>query len=161
MSVQFSYASSIISTETLETNVPAARASNAQVRHDLFNTVLTNQQAEECAYFVAALTAGSGAIDFTALPGTNGRSVDGTGLLAKVIKFRAPDTNAGPMAIKKGVSDGLDIGTQIEALPPGGEVTLKFPAGVEVKADEKILDLTGTGTDTLEVAVVLVEPPVE
>lgn len=159
MSVEFSYASSIIAVETLEANVPAARPSNAQVRHDLYNTVLTAQAAEECAFFEVQLTGGDGAIDFTALPSTNGREVDGTGLLVKALKFMAPETNAEPVAIEAGESDGLDLGVTVGALEPGGEITLLFPIGVEVKADEKILDLTGDTNEKLQVAVLLVEPP--
>lgn len=154
-----SYTSTVSATEVLEVGVPAA-SSNAdkEIRHNGFSTSINAfEGVTAVAYFEAQLTAGSGSIDFTALPQPNGASLDATGKVVKLIKVKAAATNAGTFAAQKGVSDGIDLGVDITALGPGKEVTV-LVNDVEVEADAKVLDLSGTGTDKAQVTIWLGEP---
>lgn len=155
MAVTVTYHSVINATETLETGVPAVPAGKAKVPHSLFSTTLTPLPgADEVSFHEITLTAGAASIDFTALPQVNGKSLDATGRAVLAVKFIAPDTNQGPIAITTAPSDGLDLGIEVTELLPGKEVAGLVNEAV-VAIDEKILDVSGTGTDKLKVAIVL------
>lgn len=155
MAVTVTYHSVINATETLETGVPAVPAGKAKVPHSLFSTTLNPLPgADEVSFHEVALVDGSGSIDFTALPQVNDKSLDATGRAVLAVKFIAPDTNQGPIAITTAPSNGLDLGIEVTELLPGKEVAGLVNEAV-VASDEKILDVSGTGTDKLKVAIVL------
>jgi len=161
MSVNLSYQSKVSVTETLEAN--AGALSDAVVKHTEYNTVQaltasTTPPVTKVASFEADLTAGSGSIDLTALTGTNGATVDGTGLKVQAIKFKAKSANANPLTIAVGAANGYELlGANFEvALQADQEITVYGnDATPDVGAAAKIFDLTGTGSQGLEVIVVL------
>lgn len=155
MAVTVTYHSVLNATETLETGVPAVPSGKAKVPHSLFSTKIAGVPgADEVSFHEVSLVDGSGSIDFTGLPQVNGKTLDATGRKVLIVKFLADADNQGPIAITTGVSNGLDLGIEINELLPGKEVGGLVNEAV-VASDEKILDLTGTGTDKLKVAIVL------
>ena len=147
--------------ETLGTNVPAA--SVKEVTHTLFNTTKTLNGASTPpvtlhAAFEKALSGGAATIDLTALVGTNNLAVDGTGLRVQVLRVRNPATNANPITIGKGASNGYaGLGASFSlALAAGAEaVILGNDAGSDIGSGNKTLDLAGTGSQALQVEIVL------
>ena len=94
MAVTATYDAKCSVTETLATNVPAAQGSNANVTHTGFNTSATltsssSPAASKVAAFQQSLSTGTATVDLTSLTGTNGASVDGTGLMVQIIKVNA------------------------------------------------------------------------
>ena len=113
MSVTLTLTSNITAVETLETNVPAAAATKRRVTHDQFNTTSELNAAStppvtKVAALQAALTAGAATVDLTSLTGTNGATVDGTGLRVQAMKLRNPSTNANAITVVEGASNGYD-----------------------------------------------------
>lgn len=146
-------------TEMLSGNRPFAADAKAAVIHDLLDQVdVTVTPVTKVAGFQKALAAGVATIDLTALVGTNGQAVDGTGLRVEALKVRNPLANANPITIKIGASNGYDgFGTTFAlTLAPGATALLKpLDAGSDIGATKKTLDLTGTLVQALDVLVVL------
>ncbi len=161
MSVSLNYTSKVLATETLETNVPAAN--DKQVSHNGYDTTATangssTPPVSKCAYFEKALSGGAASIDLTALVGTNGAAVDGTGLRVQFLKVRNKSASAANITISKGASNGYDgFGSSFSlTLKPGAEALLRsLDGGTDIGGTNKTLDLAGTGTDVAEVAVIL------
>ena len=161
MSVTLSYSSKISVSETLETNVPAA--TDKGVTHTGYDTTATlnatsTPAATKFAAFEKALSTGTATIDLTALVGTNGAAVDGSGLRVQAIKFRNKSTNANVMTLSKGASNGYDgLGASASiTLSPGGEVLLLLKgAGAVIGGTNKNLDLAGTLTQVAEIGIIL------
>jgi len=110
------------------------------------------------ALFQQALAAGVATIDLTALDGFNDKVVNGTGLRVQLLRVRNPATNANPISIAKGAANGYDgLGAAFGVtLAPGAEVTiLTNDAGSDIGSGNKTLDLTGTGSQALDVEIVM------
>ncbi len=163
MSVELTYAATVTVVETLEDNVPAATGANRKVRHDQFNgsaglTASTTPPVTKVAAFEKALSAGVATIDLTNLTGTNGATVDGTGLKVQVLKIKNKATNANPITIKTGLTDGYELGgANFEAqISPGQELTFYGnDATPDIGATTKNLDLSGTLSQAAEVILVM------
>lgn len=161
MSVRVNYNSSLTIRETLETNVPAA--SDAEILHNGYDTnaplnSTSTPTATKCAVFAKALSAGAATIDLTALTGTNGVTIDGTGLEVVAAKFQNPSTNANNIQICFGASNAYLLGTNAAwkiTLCPGDEYLGKFHNNPAIDATHKNIDLAGTGSQTLNVEIVL------
>lgn len=162
MSVAVSFASELKTVETLEIN--AGHQADGKVVTSKLTTALSNQGAASTppctirAGADVALDAGSGTLDLTALVGTNGVAVDGSGLRVQFAKFLNPSTNANPITIAIGASDGYDgFGDAFGVtLAPGAEILLRtMDAGSNIGATKKTLDLTGTGTQALSYEIVM------
>ena len=164
MSVSLAYQTNVTVTEILETNVPAASSNaNKEVKHTGFNqssalTATTTPPVTTVAAFEQALTAGAATIDLQALTGSNGAAVDGTGLKVQAMKFRNKSTNSNTMTLAIGAANGYDAwGTSFAIdVEPGGEVVLYGnDAGSDIGATKSDLDISGTGTETAEVIIVM------
>ena len=110
------------------------------------------------ALFQQALAAGVATIDLTALDGLNDKAVNGTGLRVQILRLRAPSSNANPITVAKGASNGYDgLGSAFSVtLQPGAEATLlTSDAGGDIAAGNKTLDLTGTGAQALDVEIIM------
>jgi NAD/NADP transhydrogenase alpha subunit len=150
MSVSVNYAANVTVQETLETNPDSSSASQRVVTHSLFNSShalngSSTPPATKVAAFKLALVAGAGAIDLTALVGTNGAVVDGTGLKVQAIKVKNVGANA--LTITKGATNGYALaGASMNiSLLQNQEVTLYGnDATPDVASGVRILDLAGT-----------------
>ena len=110
------------------------------------------------ALFQQALAAGVATIDLTALDGFNDKVINGTGLRVQLLRVKNPATNANPITVAKGASNGYDgFGSAFSVtLQPGAEVTfLTNDAGSDIGSANKTLDLTGTGTQALDVEIIM------
>ena len=164
-SVSLSYTGALTVTETLDPAlVPDAADANRKITHNAYNTNglslsgSTTPPVSLCASFLKALSSGTGTIDLTALVGTNGVAVDGTGLKVRAFKFINPATNANPITIAKGASNGYALaGSAFSVtLAPGQEIQAYLKDGAPaIGSGAKTLDLTGTGTQALQCQVVL------
>jgi hypothetical protein len=115
--------------------------------------------ASEHAEFQKAMVSGAGTIDLTAMPGkTVNETINGTGLKVQMAKFRALATNANPITIVKGASNGYALlGASMNVtLLPGQSQTLNLDgAAPTIGSGAKTLDISGTGTQVLEVELVM------
>jgi hypothetical protein len=110
------------------------------------------------AIFKQALTAGAATIDLTSLTDVAGASFSGNGLKVRAAKFRAPATNANPITITPGASNGIDLfgASSSVTLSPGQSVLFYFKDGAPaIASGDKTLDLAGTGTQELEVELLI------
>lgn len=161
MSVRVNYNSSLTVRETLETSVPAA--SDAEILLNGFDTnsplnSSSTPTATKVSAQTVALVAAAKTIDLTALTGTNGAAIDGTGLKVVACKFQNPSTNANNIIAKFGASNAYLFGNDAAwkvRLEPGDEVLFKFAANPAIDATHKNIDLSGTGTQALNVVLVL------
>lgn len=163
MSVSLTLAATLTAVETLGVNTASASDANRKVTHDQFNqsqalTGASNVPVSKCAYFEQALTAGAASIDLTALTGTNGGAVNGTGLKVQAILIKNKSTNSNVMTFAVGASNGYNLAGAgwSEALLPG-QWTLKFlnEAAPDVAAGAKTLDIAGTGAEVAQIGIVL------
>lgn len=162
MSIRVSYGSSLTILETRE-DAFVSPADNTTTISGLDTQATldgtTTPAVTKYAAFQQALTAGAATIDLADMPGDNpGDSVDGTGLKARFVKFRAPEDNAAAITLTAGASNGYDLlGADWSlALAPGEEAThrlLTTPPTVAGGAKE--IDLAGTGTDVLDCEIIL------
>lgn len=160
MSVTVTYASTVQTAETLETNVGAV-ATSSRLTHSGYDESATlnstsNPPATKCAYFLLTLTAGAATVNLAALTGTNGVTVDGTGLRVQILRVK--NLGANSLTIVPGASNGIDLpaaGASIP-VPAGAHVTYYLAdSGPDIAAGDRTLDVTGTGTQTSEWSIVL------
>lgn len=163
MSVAVTYRSDLTVIETLTGPRPFATDAKAKVTHDVLNKTdslgaATTPPATKVAAFQKALAAGVGTIDLTALVGTNGVAVDGSGLKVQAIKLSNPATNGNPISITEGAANGyaaFGAGWKL-TLAPGQEALLYgADATPDVAAGDKNIDLAGTGSQALDMVIVL------
>jgi len=110
----------------------------------------------EGGFFQQLMTAGAATVDLTNLTDVRGRAVNLNALKPRSIKIKALDANAGAVTIAKGASNGYTgFGSNFSlTLPAGGEVELYFgSAGTAVSGTVKTLDLSGTGTDGVQISL--------
>lgn len=134
---------------------------NGPINHNAFD-VLQNLTAtgttgspaiSKGGSFEFTLSGGSLSVDLTNLTGTNGVTVDATGLKLQAMLLRQPAGNA-VMTIKKGVTNGYKPGGSSDfsiSLTAGEAAAFLFDeTSDEVGASLKTLDLAGTGTQKLQ-----------
>lgn len=162
MSVAAIYSVAVQATETLETNVQAADANQKSIKYTGYNSSLNLNGAStppvtKCAYFEQPLTSGAATIDLTALPGTNGATVNTTGLKVQVFKIKNKAANANPITVTFGASNAYLLGGSAWKfiLQPGMEITVfGNDATPDVGSSTKTIDLAGTGAQIAEVAII-------
>jgi len=161
MSVSLSYAANVTIQEVLETNPDSAVASGRTVTHNQFNTALSltgssSPAVSKCACFVQALTAGAATVDLTSLTGTNGASVDGTGLKVQALKVKNNGDNA--LTIVPGAANAYELfgsSGSIE-MQAGGDVLLFGNENApDIGAAACEIDLSGTAAEESEWTVVM------
>lgn len=163
MSVAVAFASTVQTVETIDSNAPAISSADNTLTHNGYNTSLslnagTTPPVTKCAYFSKALSSGSATIDLTALTGTNGVSVDGSGLKVQIAKFKNPASNGNNITVTVGASNGyLLAGAAWKAiLAPGQEITFYGnDATPDIGGSAKTIDLSGAGTQALECSIIM------
>lgn len=173
MDVQVSY--SAISTLTITPEGTGVQApSKTTVHLNTVNLVMTangtpgGNLTGTAAYRFSAteLTPGNGTatLDLRAAPGPDGLIVDGNNTQVVLLRVIAAATNAAPILVTKGASNGYrlhaaETTATAMTLPPGGEITLYGRGGGDwIDATHKTLDFVGTNTgDKAQVLVVFGE----
>lgn len=167
MSVAATIRQHMIVVETVQSGTPAAPDSKSKITHDAWKIdkslnasstpPITMTSAQEIT-----IASGVGSIDLTALPGTGGATLDGTGLKVQGVLLTAPggeDGNAGPITIAPGASNPYSLGGATwagEDLEPGDSRHYLFNDTLaDVDGTHKSLDLTGTDGDVLRVQLLL------
>lgn len=163
--VSLTYSSILTAIETLDQSlVPDAVDANRKITHNGFNTASlslsgsTTPPVSMVASFQQALSGGAATIDLTNMPGTNGAAVNGTGLKVRAFKFLNPATNANPITIATGASNGYALaGSAFSVtLAPGQETSMYLKDGAPaIGSGAKTLDLTGTGSQVLHAILVI------
>ena len=163
MSVQLSYAANVTVQEVLETNPHSSVAAGRTVTHNQFNTSLSlNGESavpvSKVAAFKQALTAGAATVDLTSLTGTNGATVNGTGLKVQALKVK--NLGANPLTIIPKASTGYAlfgaIGTGSIEVKAGGEVLLYGnEEAPDIGGSSKDFELSGTGAEESEWTIVM------
>lgn len=160
MSVEVRFVSQTTIVETSEGEFVSA--SDNTITVDGMNTVenldsTTTPPVTKHSAFALALSGGAATIDLTSLPDDDGvaAAVDFTGLKVQVAKFANPVGNAA-MTITLGASNGHPLFTADGIVLQGGEEwTFKgYDAGTDVAAGDATWDVTGTGTEELNVLLV-------
>jgi len=109
--------------------------------------------------FSQALTSGAATVNLAALPGlTSDETVVGTGLRIQLMKISAPATNANPITIAKGASNGhTGLGSSwSQTVKPGQTALFQLDSGGTVIASgDRTFDLAGTAVQVLNFSIVL------
>jgi len=148
------------------TNTPSAPAASRRVTHSDFNfspttnplTASSDPPVSKVAGFLVTLADSAGEIDLTALTGTNGATVDATGLRLQALLIEAASDNSAVVNIAPGAANGYDLfGASGSVDIAAGAAIAAFlnDAGSNVGASECILDLAGTTGDVVNVLMVL------
>jgi hypothetical protein len=153
-----SYALKCSVTEELDS---APGSQNPSITHDKFSssgtlTPSTTVPATKVCANQFALVAGAKTLDLTALVGTNGVAVDGTGLKVQVIKFKNTGTN--PMTFAQGGSNAYQLGgaNWSQRLLAGQEwIHYGHDLNPDISSTVKNIAVSGTGTETFEVIIVM------
>lgn len=161
MAVSAVITAAITATETVADTF--ASASDNTVTYNGLNTsftidALSTVPATKQAAYEVTMADGAATIDLTALVGAAGAAVSGTGLKVQAVIFKNKATNANVISIADGASNGYQLfgnGWLIE-LPVGGFVLgyLKDLAP-DVGGSAKTIDVSGTGSQVLQVQFVL------
>lgn len=144
--------------ETLDVGVAGVR--EPVVRHNNLNprgaldAGTTPPATKHVQLAAQALVAGAKTVDLTALVGTAGATVDGTGLKVRVLRIR--NNGVSLMTFGPGAADPYQLwaGWSLP-VPPGGAFALYMADGAgAVGAAAKNVDVAGTGTETFDLSVV-------
>ncbi len=158
MSVKVSAVFELSTVETPTTGVPAAASpsiTHNQFKNTIALTATSTPAASDCSYTEPALVANVKTIDLTAIPGTYGRTVDGTGKKVRALEFVNPGSN--PVVITQGASDPyLLFGTAGSlTVPAKGHIQMYYGDGAPtINSGAKTILLTGSGTDQFKLGLV-------
>ncbi len=164
MSIRATVTCGISVTETFEgpfVNPGDATATFDQLSESVTLDANSTPPASKHASYEKALSSGTGTIDLTALPGvTAEETVNGTGLKVQQLKFRNKSTNANKITVAKGASNGYGLCASGDSwsfvLSPNQSITFYGDdAAPDIGSGAKTIDLTGTGSQVLEVAIVM------
>lgn len=144
---------------TTETLTGDDLIANSQLIHSGYDTDTTltgstTPDVTKAAYQTVALSGGAATVDLTSLL-LNGQAVTLDGLQPRAFHFK--NTGAADMTIAKGASNGFTgLGASFSVtLKTGQEVAFYLSTNATaVSSTVKTLDLSGTGTDTLQLSVV-------
>lgn len=160
MSISLAYAFKLTTTETLS---DASLSSSAnQVIHNAYDesgtlTASTGVPVTAESNFLLTLSGGAATIDLRNLTGTGGGAVDGNGL--KLQFMRIKNLGANDMVFTTGASNGyapFGPDGKMTAFANGGLVMVgnNDKAG-DVGSSAKTIDVTGTGSQTAEVTIIM------
>lgn len=124
-------------------------------------TASTSVPVTKVAAYEVTLSSGSATINLAALTGlTSEETVNGTGLKVQFFKFKNKSTNANLITVTRGASNGWgpDASGASFTLPmsPGQSWTLSAAeAGIDIASGARTIDVTGTGSQVLQIHVVM------
>lgn len=158
MAVTLSLALTNTATETTTTLLTAASSS---VLHNSYNvskslTASTSQPVTKVGGGELTMSAGAGTINLAALTGVGG-TVDMTGLKVQSAFFRNKSTNANPITIVVGASNGYELlgATMNIVLQPGQWIAIDGNEQTpDVASADRTIDISGTASQVLEYQIV-------
>ena len=162
MSVIVTQSNIITVAETLETNADSSTTANSVITHSEFNTASqtltsgTTPPVTKTANFIQTLAGGVATVDLTALEGTNGATVTGSGL--KVQFLRVKNLGAAVVTVKFGAANPyLLAGAAWTVILSQNQVFTweGNDATPDIAGGAKDIDLSGTGSETQEWTVVM------
>lgn len=158
--VEVTYVSSMTVTETVDVDTELSLDADSIIIHDQLNTSDTFNAGSATPVTVVmartlALSAAALTIDLTALPGSNGGTIDATGLRLQLMKIKSTATASLTFSI--GAADpytGLGVGFTITLLP-GMEFTFfGNELATEISSGAKDIDVAGTGVEDFDIIIV-------
>jgi hypothetical protein len=162
MSISSAVNFSLKVTETLTAvDAPLIDTADATIRTKIDRvvtlTAASSPDAELNADMEIAMTAGAATIDFTALTKRGGVAVSFNGKAVRAVAFKNPATNANPITIVEGAANGLPLlGASFSlTLQPGQEhFSYLGTGGTTVAGTDKTIDITGTGSQVLQMIAI-------
>jgi len=159
MSVSATWALRLNVRETLVTDVDAA--SNPIINHTGFSSgdtinASSTVPATEVSADTWALSGGAVTIDLTSLPGTNGTTIDATGL--KVQLFKVKNLGAAAMTFTEGASNGYALlGASFQFILAQNQELMLYlvDSAPDVGSTDKTIDVAGTSSQTFELILVV------
>lgn len=147
--------------ETL--NIIQPGSSPPVVKHSLLDNTInlsstTTPPISQVSDFTAALIAGTLNIDLTNLPASSGAAINGTGLKVQGIIIQAPIANLNPITLTPGGANPYNLfGAAFSKTLYPGQLSMDFLNGQApvVAGGAKIITLTGTGTQALNIILLL------
>ena len=146
--------------ETLTSGV--AGASDKNILHDQYKTEATlnatsTPAISQVSSFLATLSGGALSVDLTALTGAGGAALDLSGLKVQGLYLEVSAGDS-PMTFVTGASNGYDFGglATWSVTLTAGESAMFFwnETSDDVSGTDKIMDISGTGTDTCEICII-------
>lgn len=122
-------------------------------------TPSTSVPVSKYSCYELTLSSGSGSINLAALPGrTADETVVGTGLKVQLLVLKNKSSNANKITVAKGGSNGYSLNSAedawTETLDPGDYCIRKLnDTAPDVASGKRIFDVTGTGSQILQVLV--------
>lgn len=147
--------------ETYEPTAGDVTSSANQLKHDGFDVTETplnsssTPAVSKVAYFQQALTAGAATINLTSLTGTFG-TVDGTGLKVRGVLFVNPSSHS--ITVQPGASNPHSCFGSASKFTIPANCAVEFwlnDSDSAIGSSSKNWDLSGTGTDALNVGILL------
>lgn len=156
MSIRLNATSALTVTETLASNVPLA--SDKQVTHKLTDNVQSANEASDSPVDTVVanrltLTAGAGQLNFAALIGTNGATVNTTGKKLKRAMFKAAAANPVGVTIEPAGANGYEIfgAAGVAVLSPGQSYNINYDEAAQtVASDARLVDFTGDDDEVVD-----------
>lgn len=160
MSVSAALAMSLTITESL--SAAGISTSNNTLKYSAFNVSKTlnassSPTVTKSAVGQLALSSGSVTMNLAAVVTSAGATVDFTGRKIQGFLLQNPGTNANNMTFVPGASNGIDIfgASSKIVLEPGQSYLMDFAnAGQTVASGDRTIDVTGTGTQAFNFAIV-------
>ncbi len=157
MAVSVSYGFKLTTRETLTSG--AVDVSSPVLVHSAYdesgvlNASSTVPATKYCA-FLLTLSAGAYTINLASLTGAGGATIDGTGLRVQAIRIK--NLGANNMTFAEGASNGIALVGLPIVVPPSGVIQHYFAdASPDIASGDRTIDVSGTGTQTAEVTLVL------
>jgi len=160
MSVTATIKLEVKAAETLN-NTPSAAATKKIVTHEEYTdthtlTSATTPPVTQCADWREALTDGAATVDLTAMTGTNGATIVGTGL--KVQGLKVKNLGANTLTLTFGASNPYNLLGAAFVIVLAQNQEFAFygnDATPDIASGAKEIDLSGTGTQTSEWSVIV------
>lgn len=105
---------------------------------------------------VVTMTAGAATVDLTSLIGPGGGAESFSGLKLQVMQLYAPESNANPVTLEVGASNGYEFAGAAFSVTLSPGQRLLFEANdqaPDVSGSAKTFDLTGTGSQVLHMCL--------
>ena len=154
------YNSTVTVKQTLDTGISSSAGDRTLIHDNINTSAVLNASSTipvtKMIWVNQALTAGAKTLDLTSLTGTNGASVDFTGLKVQVAKLKNPTGNAA-MTIKFGAANPYNLlgASWTLIILAGQEITVYGnDATPDVAGGAKDIDIAGTGSEIIEIQLV-------